>query len=307
MSALRLARGFTGRNKIVKIDGAYHGHADCLLVAAGSGAATLGIPGSAGVTPGTVADTLTVAWNDEAAMRELFKAHLGQIAAVIVEPVCGNMGCVPPEPGYLHALRALTRAEGALLIIDEVMTGFRVALGGAQALYGVDPDLTCLGKVIGGGLPAAAYGGKAEIMDRIAPDGPVYQAGTLSGNPLAVAAGTKMLELLQKPGTYEKLEAASKHLTDGLSALFSEAGIAHVTNRVGSMFTTFFCEGPVRNYAEAKRSDTKLFGRFFHAMLDGGVYLAPSQFEAAFVSLAHDDQALDRTLQTAKNALRQLR
>jgi glutamate-1-semialdehyde 2,1-aminomutase len=306
MSALRLARGFTGRHKIVKIDGAYHGHADCLLVAAGSGAATLGIPGSAGVTPGTAADTLTVAWNDEAAMRELFRAHPQQIAAVIVEPVCGNMGCVPPEPGYLAMLRALTRAEGALLIIDEVMTGFRVALGGAQALYGVDPDLTCLGKVIGGGLPAAAYGGKAEIMDRIAPDGPVYQAGTLSGNPLAVAAGRKMLELLQKPGTYEKLETASKHLTDGLSALLTEASIPHTTNRVGSMFTTFFTEGPVRNYAEAKHSDTKRFGRFFHAMLDQGVYLAPSQFEAAFVSLAHDDRALDRTLAAAKKAVADL-
>jgi glutamate-1-semialdehyde 2,1-aminomutase len=300
MSALRLARGFTGRDKIIKIDGAYHGHADCLLVAAGSGAATLGIPGSAGVTAGTVADTLTVAWNDEAAMRDLFAQHPRQIAAVIVEPVCGNMGCVPPEPGYLQALRALTRDDGALLIIDEVMTGFRVALGGAQALYGVDPDLTCLGKVIGGGLPAAAYGGKAEIMDRIAPDGPVYQAGTLSGNPLAVAAGQKMLTLLQAPGTYEKLEAASKHLTDGLSALLSEASIPHTTNRVGSMFTTFFTDGPVRNYADAKRSDTKLFGRFFHAMLDEGVYLAPSQFEAAFVSLAHDDRAIDRTLEAAK-------
>jgi glutamate-1-semialdehyde 2,1-aminomutase len=302
MSALRLARGFTGRNKIVKIDGAYHGHADCLLVAAGSGAATLGIPGSAGVTPGTVADTLTVAWNDEAAMRELFRNHAGQIAAVIVEPVCGNMGCVPPEPGYLQALRALTRAEGALLILDEVMTGFRVALGGAQALYDVDPDLTCLGKVIGGGLPAAAYGGKAEIMSRIAPDGPVYQAGTLSGNPLAVAAGQKMLELLSRPGTYEQLEAASKHLTEGLSGILREAGIAHTTNRVGSMFTTFFTEGPVRNYAEAKRSDTALFGRFFHAMLDEGVYLAPSQFEAAFLSLVHDRRALDRTLEAARKS-----
>jgi glutamate-1-semialdehyde 2,1-aminomutase len=305
MSALRLARGFTGRNKIVKIDGGYHGHADCLLVAAGSGAATLGIPGSAGVTPGTVADTLTVPWNDEPAMRELFRANPGQIAAVIVEPICGNIGCVPPEPGYLPMLRALTRAEGALLILDEVMTGFRVALGGAQALYAVDPDLTCLGKVIGGGLPAAAYGGKAEIMGKIAPEGPVYQAGTLSGNPLAVAAGHKMLEILQRPGTYEKLEASSKRLTDGLSGILTEAGIAHTTNRVGSMFTTFFTEAPVRNYADAKKSDTAQFGRFFHAMLDGGVYLAPSQFEAAFVSLAHDDRALDRTLTAAREAVRQ--
>jgi glutamate-1-semialdehyde 2,1-aminomutase len=305
MSALRLARGFTGRSKIVKIDGGYHGHADCLLVAAGSGAATLGIPGSAGVTPGTAADTLTVAWNDEAAMREVIATR--QIAAVIVEPVCGNIGCVPPQPGYLQALRENTREAGTLLIFDEVMTGFRVALGGAQALYHIDPDLTCLGKVIGGGLPAAAYGGKAEIMDRIAPDGPVYQAGTLSGNPLAVAAGQKMLELIARPGSYEKLEAASKHLTDGLSAILREAGVAHTTNRVGSMFTTFFTEGPVRNYAEAKRSDTKLFGRFFHAMLDEGVYLAPSQFEAAFVSLAHDERSLDRTLSAARKAVHSLR
>jgi glutamate-1-semialdehyde 2,1-aminomutase len=304
MSALRLARGFTGRSKIVKIDGGYHGHADCLLVAAGSGAATLGIPGSAGVTPGTAADTLTVAWNDEAAMREVIATR--QIAAVIVEPVCGNIGCVPPQPGYLQALREITREAGTLLIFDEVMTGFRVALGGAQALYHIDPDLTCLGKVIGGGLPAAAYGGKAEIMDRIAPDGPVYQAGTLSGNPLAVAAGQKMLELIARPGSYEKLEAASKHLTDGLSAILREAGVAHTTNRVGSMFTTFFTEGPVRNYADAKRSDTKLFGKFFHAMLDEGVYLAPSQFEAAFVSLAHDERALDRTLSAARKAVRGL-
>ncbi len=303
MSALRLARGYTGHDKIVKIDGGYHGHADCLLVAAGSGAATLGLPGSAGVTAGTVADTLTVPWNDEPAMRAVFAENLGKIAAVIVEPVCGNIGCVPPEPGYLESLRAITRAEGALLIFDEVMTGFRVAPGGAQARYHIDPDLTCLGKIIGGGLPAAAYGGKSEIMDKVAPDGPVYQAGTLSGNPLAVAAGQKMLELLSRPGVYEKLEASSQKLTDGLTTLAREAGIATTTNRVGSMFTTFFTDGAVRNYADAKRSDARQFGRFFHAMLDRGVYLAPSQFEAAFVSLAHDDRALDRTLTAARAAL----
>jgi glutamate-1-semialdehyde 2,1-aminomutase len=304
MSALRLARGFTGRDKIVKIDGGYHGHADCLLVGAGSGAATLGIPGSAGVTAGTVADTLTVAWNDLAAMEAVLAS--GTIAAVIVEPVCGNIGCVPPEPGYLEGLRVLTRKQGTLLIFDEVMTGFRVALGGAQARYRIDPDLTCLGKVIGGGLPAAAYGGKSEIMNKVAPDGPVYQAGTLSGNPLAVAAGRKMLELLTRPGLYEALEETSKQLTDGLSALAKEAGVAVTTNRVGSMFTGFFTDGPVGNYAEAKRSDTARFGKFFHAMLDEGVYLAPSQFEAAFVSMAHDARALDRTLTAARNAFKRI-
>jgi glutamate-1-semialdehyde 2,1-aminomutase len=306
MSALRLARGFSGRDKIIKIDGGYHGHADCLLVAAGSGAATLGIPGSAGVPASTVADTLTVAMNDLDAMRAVFDAHPRQIAAVILEGVCGNMGCVPPEPGYLEGVRALTREAGTVFILDEVMSGFRVALGGAQARYGIEPDLTCLGKVIGGGLPAAAYGGRAEIMDRIAPDGPVYQAGTLSGNPIAVAAGMKMLELLERPGTYERLEATSKRLTDGLAALAREAGVALTTNRVGSMFTGFFTDGPVRNYAEARRSDTQRFGRFFHAMLDGGVYLAPSQFEAAFVSLAHDERAVDRTLEAARAAFASL-
>jgi glutamate-1-semialdehyde 2,1-aminomutase len=306
MSALRLARGFTGRDKIVKYDGGYHGHADCLLVGAGSGAATLGIPGSAGVTAGTAADTLTIPWNDEAALRAVFAAHPRQIAAVIFEPVCGNIGCVPPEPGYLQTLRDITRGEGALMICDEVMTGFRVALGGAQARYGIDPDLTCLGKIIGGGLPAAAYGGKAEIMSRIAPEGPVYQAGTLSGNPLAVAAGQKMLELLSRPGVYDELEASAAQLTDGLSAIAKEAGVATITNRVGSMFTTFFTDGPVRNYADAKRSDTQRFGRFFHAMLDHGVYLAPSQFEAAFVSLAHDARTIDRTLTAARAAFRSI-
>jgi glutamate-1-semialdehyde 2,1-aminomutase len=306
MAALRLARGATARNCIVKIDGGYHGHADCLLVAAGSGAATLGLPGSAGVTPGTAADTLTVAWNDLGAVEALFAARPTEIAAVIVEPVCGNMGCVPPRAGYLAGLRALTRRHGALLIFDEVMTGFRVAFGGAQALYDVEPDLTCLGKVVGGGLPAAAYGGKAALLDRVAPDGPVYQAGTLSGNPLAVAAGQKTLEILARPGTYEALERASAHLVDELGALARAAGVALRANRVGSMFTGFFSDGDVVDYASAKRSDTARFGRFFHAMLDGGVYLAPSQFEAAFVSLAHDERALDRTLSAAERAFRSL-
>jgi glutamate-1-semialdehyde 2,1-aminomutase len=311
MAALRLARGYTGRDVVVKIDGGYHGHADCLLVAAGSGAATLGIPGSAGVTAGTAADTLTVAWNDLAAVQALFEAHAGgppnkQIAAIIVEPVCGNMGCVPPRDGYLEGLRALTTKYGAVLIFDEVMTGFRVAFGGAQARYGITPDLTCLGKVIGGGLPAAAYGGRAEIMDRVAPDGPVYQAGTLSGNPLAVAAGAKMLELLDRPGTYEQLEASSRRLTDGLGEILTEAGVAFTTNRVGAMWTTFFTDEPVFDYASAKKSNTVRFGKFFHAMLDRGVYLAPSQFEAAFVSLAHDERTVARTLEAARAAAKSL-
>jgi glutamate-1-semialdehyde 2,1-aminomutase len=302
MAALRVARGFTGRDKIVKIDGGYHGASDGLLVAAGSGAATLGIPGSAGVTAGTAADTLTVAWNDEAAMRAVFAAHEGKVAAVIVEPIAGNMGCVPPRAGYLQALRTITRDAGTVLIFDEVMTGFRVAFGGAQALYGVEPDLTTLGKIVGGGLPVGAYGGKRAIMSVVAPLGPVYQAGTLSGNPLAVAAGLKMLELLQRPGTYETLERSSARLVDGLATMARERGVPMRTNRVGSMFTGFFTDSDVVDYATAKTSDTARFGKFFHAMLDGGVYLAPSQFEAAFVSLAHDQRAIDRTLDAAHRA-----
>jgi glutamate-1-semialdehyde 2,1-aminomutase len=306
MAALRVARGFTGRDKIVKVDGGYHGASDCLLVAAGSGAATLGIPGSAGVTAATAQDTLTVAWNDAAALGEIFNANRNQIAAVIVEPICGNMGCVPPQPGYLQALRTITKEHGSVLIFDEVMTGFRVAFGGAQALYGITPDMTTLGKIVGGGLPVGAYGGRREIMERVAPLGPVYQAGTLSGNPLAVAAGTKMLELLQRAGTYETLEHKSAMLVDGVAALARERGIALTSNRVGSMFTGFFSEGAVTDYASAKKSDTARFGKFFHAMLDGGVYLAPSQFEAAFVSLAHDAHAIERTLDVARAAFASL-
>ncbi len=303
MAALRVARGFTGRDKIVKVDGGYHGASDCLLVAAGSGAATLGIPGSAGVTAATAKDTLTVPWNDAAALAELLAAHPQQIAAVIVEPVCGNMGCVPPQAGYLETLRRLTHESGTVLIFDEVMTGFRVAFGGAQALYGIEPDMTTLGKIVGGGLPVGAYGGRREIMERVAPVGPVYQAGTLSGNPLAVAAGSKMLELLERAGTYETLERSSARLVDGIAALAKERRIALTSNRVGSMFTGFFSDGPVTDYASAKKSDTARFGKFFHAMLDAGVYLAPSQFEAAFVSLAHDAHAIDRTLDAARGAL----
>ena len=304
MAALRVARGFTRRNKIVKIDGGYHGASDTLLVAGGSGIATLGIPGSLGVTPGTAADTLTVPWNDEAAMRAVFAAdeNRGQIAAVIVEPICGNIGCVPPAPGWLQFLRELTRKEGAVLIFDEVMTGFRVAFGGAQALYGVEPDMTTLGKIVGGGLPVGAYGGKKEIMSAVAPVGGVYQAGTLSGNPLAVAAGRKMLELLSRQGVYESLEQSSAKLVDGIGAIARERGVPLTANRVGSMFTGFFSDAPVTDYASAKKSDAARFGRFFHAMLDAGVYLAPSQFEAAFVSTAHDGRAIERTLEAARRA-----
>ncbi|MBL9009488.1 MAG: glutamate-1-semialdehyde 2,1-aminomutase [Myxococcales bacterium] len=312
MSALRLARGFTGRHKIVKIDGAYHGHADSLLVAAGSGAATLGIPGSAGVTPGAAQDTLTVSWNDLPAMQRLFAEHRDEngtstIAAVIVEPVCGNMGCVPPQPGYLQALSQLTRAHDTLLIFDEVMTGFRVAFGGAQALYGVEPDLTCLGKIVGGGLPLAAYGGRADVMERIAPSGPVYQAGTLSGNPLAVAAGMKQIELLMRqPDLYARLERTTAHLGQELASILRSAGIAVTLNQLGSMFTLFFCGEPVLDYSSAKRSDAARFGHFFHALLNRGVYLPPSQFEAAFVSAAHSDAVLDETLDAARAAAHSL-
>ena len=311
MSALRVARGYTGRAKIVKIDGAYHGHADALLVAAGSGAATLGIPGSAGVTEGAAKDTLTVGWNDLPALEALFAQHRGgagtsEIAALIVEPVCGNMGCVPPEEGYLPALRRLCDEAGAVLIFDEVMTGFRLALGGAQARYGVTPDMTCLGKIVGGGLPAAAYGGRTEIMDCVAPLGPVYQAGTLSGNPLAVAAGLRLVTLLQEAGAalYEDLERRTARLCAGLLDLCREAGRPATLNQVGSMFTLFFTPGPVHSYAGAKTSDVKFFAQFFRAMLDRGIYLPPSQFEAAFVSAAHTDELVDRTLEAARGALR---
>ncbi|HVO11920.1 MAG TPA: glutamate-1-semialdehyde 2,1-aminomutase [Vicinamibacteria bacterium] len=304
MSALRVARGFTGRRKILKFDGCYHGHADSLLVAAGSGVATLGIPGSPGVPEGTVADTLVAPFNDTAAVEAAVAAHGRDLAAVIVEPVCGNMGTVAPRSGYLQALREITRRNGTVLIFDEVMTGFRVALGGAQQLYGIEPDLTCLGKIVGGGLPAAAYGGRAEIMAAVAPEGPVYQAGTLSGNPLAMAAGCAVLDRLCQPGTYEALERTSALLEAGLCAAAAAAGARVTVNRVGSMITVFFCEGPVADYAGAKRSDTTRFGRFFHAMLERGVYLPPAQFEAAFVSLAHGEAEIEETVRAAGEAFR---
>ncbi|HET7294817.1 MAG TPA: glutamate-1-semialdehyde 2,1-aminomutase [Vicinamibacteria bacterium] len=307
MSALRLARGFTGRRKILKFEGCYHGHADSLLVAAGSGVATLGIPGSPGVTQGTAADTLTAPFNDIGAVQRIVEAHGSDLAAVIVEPVAGNMGCVAPHPDYLQGLRRLTRDCGAVLILDEVMTGFRLARGGAQQAFGVKPDLTCLGKIIGGGLPCAAYGGRAEIMGHVAPLGPVYQAGTLSGNPLAMAAGCAALDALQQPGAYERLEALTTRLQVGLSRAAEAAEVQVTVNRVGSMLTPFFCRGPVTDFASAKTSDTALFGRFFHGMLERGVYLPPAQFEAAFVSLAHSEGDIDETVDAAEAALRALR
>ena len=301
MSALRLARGFTGRAKIIKADGGYHGHADCLLVAAGSGAATLGIPGSAGVPDGAAKDTIIVPFNDLASVEKLVSG--GDIAAIIIEPVCGNMGLVEPAPGYLEGLRAITAKFGTVLIFDEVMTGFRVAYGGAQARYRITPDLTTIGKIIGGGLPAAAFGGRADIMQKLAPLGPVYQAGTLSGNPLAMAAGLRAMEILGRPGTYERLEHLGARLGNGLAAAAKAAGVPHVMNRVGSMLTLFFAPGPVTDYESAKTSDTKRFGTFFRNMRDRGVFLPPSQFEAAFVSLAHSDEDIDQILEAAKASL----
>ncbi len=301
MSALRLARGATGRAKILKFDGCYHGHADSLLVAAGSGVATLGIPGSKGVTAAAAADTLVAPYNDLPAFDRIVEAHRRDLAAVIVEPVAGNMGLVVPRPGFLEGLRERTRETGALLVFDEVITGFRVAMGGAQERFGVRADLTCLGKIIGGGLPVGAYGGRADLMDQVAPLGPVYQAGTLSGNPLAMAAGCATLDVLARPDTYETLDARGDRLARGLA----EAGRGQVTvNRIGSMLTAFFCTTPVLDYASAKRSDTAAFGRFFRALLQSGHYFPPAQFEAAFVSLAHADTDIDRTIAAAGEAFR---
>ena len=303
MTALRLARGFTGRDKIIKTDGGYHGHADMLLVAAGSGVATLGIPGSAGVPEGAARDTLVVPYNDLAAVEATFAANKGEIAAFIIEPVAGNMGLVLPKPGYLEGLRQITKQHGALLIFDEVISGFRVGFGGAQALYNITPDLTCLGKIVGGGLPAAAFGGRAEIMQKLAPLGPVYQAGTLSGNPLAMAAGLKELEILGRPGVYDRLDQLGKRLGDGLAAAAQAAGVPHTVNRLGSMATLFFTATPVVDYATAKTSDTARFAAFFRKMRERSVFLPPSQFEAMFVSLAHTDEDVDQVIAAAKASL----
>jgi len=307
MSALRLARAFTGRRKILKFHGCYHGHADALLVAAGSGVATLGIPGSPGVPEGTVADTLVAPYNDLGAVERVIDEHGSDLAAIIVEPVAGNMGCVPPRDGYLQGLRDLATRAGALLVFDEVITGFRLSTGGAQVLYGVKPDLTCLGKIIGGGLPVGAYGGRADIMDQMAPSGPVYQAGTLSGNPLAMAAGIATIDLLQRAGTYKRLDTLAARLHAGLLGAREEADVKVTINRVGSMITLFFTPGPVVDYATAKKSDTALFARFFHGLLARGIYFPPAQFEAAFVSLAHTEGDIDTTVRAAGEIFRELR
>ena len=305
MSAIRLARGFTGRSRIVKFEGCYHGHGDAFLVKAGSGALTFGTPTSPGV-PKALADlTLTLPYNDLDAAKKLFAEVGAEIAALIIEPIAGNMNCILPREGYLAALRELCTSHGALLIFDEVMTGFRVALGGAQALYGITPDLTTFGKIIGGGMPVGAYGGRREIMQQVSPAGPVYQAGTLSGNPVAMAAGLAMLELIQAPGFYEELDRRTRLLSDTFTAVAAEAGVPMTTNRVCGMFGLFFTSEHVETYAQATRCDVAMFNRFFHGMLKRGVYLAPSAFEAGFVSIAHTEQIIADTLAAAREAFRE--
>jgi glutamate-1-semialdehyde 2,1-aminomutase len=304
MTALRLARAYTQRDKIIKFEGCYHGHADLLLVQAGSGVATLGLPDSPGVPAATVQDTLVARYNDLDSVQALFEAYPEEIAATILEPVAGNMGVVPPEEGFLQGLREITSQFGALLIFDEVMTGFRVHPSGAQALYDIEPDLTTLGKVIGGGLPVGAYGGKAEIMSMIAPSGPVYQAGTLSGNPLAMAAGIATLKALEVPGIWESLENSSQVLAQGIGEAARDVGIPVWQNRVGTMFATFFTENPVKDWPSAKTSDTEVFGKFFQGMLERGVYLAPSQFEAGFMSTAHGVAEINATIQAAQETFK---
>jgi glutamate-1-semialdehyde 2,1-aminomutase len=306
MSAIRLARGFTGRDKIIKFEGCYHGHADGLLVAAGSGATTMGVPTSPGVPADYAKNTIVLPYNRIDRVREVCRAEGKQIAAIIVEPIAGNIGVVLPAPGFLEGLREITERHGIVLILDEVITGFRVGLGGAQAQYGITPDLTLLGKIIGGGLPVGAYGGKAEIMSRISPEGPVYQAGTLSGNPLAVAAGIAALDELKRPGVYERLDALSARLSEGLERAAKDAGVATFHTRVGSMQCMFFTEGPVTDYPSALRSDTKRYAAFFRGMLERGSYFAPAQFEAAFVSTAHTESDVDETIQAASTVLKSL-
>lgn len=305
MSAIRLARGVTGRTKLVKFEGCYHGHGDSLLVKAGSGVATLGLPDSPGVPSALAASTLTVPFNDVEALQRVFDEH-EDIAAVIIEPVVGNMGCVAPHENYLQEVRAITKRANALLIFDEVMTGFRISRGGAQELYGVMPDITTLGKIIGGGLPVGAYGGSREIMNHIAPAGPIYQAGTLSGNPLAMTGGLVTLRRLRDVSVYESLESTARRLCEGIGKAASEAGVATTTNRVGSMFTMFFNNEPVTNWTTSSMSNRETYGKFFHAMLNEGVYLAPSQFEAGFIGTAHSDELIDRTVEAARKAFRKM-
>ncbi|MCH8311285.1 MAG: glutamate-1-semialdehyde 2,1-aminomutase [Chloroflexi bacterium] len=304
MSALRLARAFTGRDKIIKFQGGYHGHADALLVAAGSGATSHGVPDSAGVTKSFAQDTLIAQFNDLDSVSAHFDEFPDSIACVIVEPIAGNMGVVPPQAGFLEGLREITAERGALLIFDEVITGFRVALEGAQGIYGVTPDLTCFGKIVGGGMPVGAYGGREDIMNVVSPLGPMYQAGTLSGNPVAMAAGIETLTRLQEPGIYEQLEETAALLADGLNDVFAEAETPLTINRVGSMMTLFFNPGPVTSWESVAQSDREGFTRFFHNMLDEGVYLPPSPFEAMFVSLAHTNEDIERTIEAARNALK---
>jgi len=307
MSAIRLARGYTGREKIVKFEGCYHGHSDSLLVKAGSGALTMGVPSSPGVPAALAEQTLTLPYNDCDAVRKLFAEIGKEIACLIVEPVAGNMNCIPPQPGFLEALRECCDEAGTVLIFDEVMTGFRVALGGAQAHFGISPDLTTLGKVIGGGMPVGAFGGKKEIMNYLAPIGPVYQAGTLSGNPVAMAAGLKTLELLSAPGFYEQLADKATQLTEGLKKAADESGIALTTNCIGGMFGLFFSDQErIHNFEQVMGCDQNRFSQFFHGMLDEGVYFAPSAFEAGFVSAAHSDEQLDKTIESAKRVFGRL-
>jgi glutamate-1-semialdehyde 2,1-aminomutase len=305
MSAIRVARGFTGRDKFIKIEGCYHGHGDSFLIAAGSGALTFGSPDSPGVTKGTAQDTLIAPFNNLSAVEEIISKNENEIAAIILEPVVGNMGCVIPQAGYLEGLRTMCDRHKIILIFDEVMTGFRLALGGAQALYNVKPDMTTLGKIIGGGLPVGAYGGKKEIMDSVSPVGPVYQAGTLSGNPLAMAAGLAMLDHLKKnPQIYQQLSEQTTKLAEEIKKQYEAEGLQYTINQVGSMFTLFFTDGPVVDFDSAKTSDTKRFAGYFQSMLHQGVYLAPSQFEAMFISTTINDPIIDQILEASKKALK---